>query len=67
MAPLSDLTKKDVDFLWTAIHECAFLILKKMMVAPILQAPNWTLLFHVFVDALDVVVGAVLMQEASKG
>ena len=55
-------------FLWTPVHERAFLILKKMLVvAPILQDPNWKLSFHVFVDASDVAVGAVLMQEATKG
>ena len=68
MAPLSDLTKKDANFLWTAMHERAFLILKKMlMVAAILQAPYLMIPFHAFVDASDVVVGVVLMQEASKG
>ena len=38
-----------------------------LVVAPILQTPNWTLPFHIFVDVFDVAVGAVLMQEATKG
>ncbi len=64
MAPLSHLTKKDVDYLWGQAQQRAFEVLKKMlMVAPILQPPNWELSFHVFVDASDVAVGAVLMQE----
>ena len=37
------------------------------MVAPILQPPDWLLPFHVFVDALDVAIGAILMQEKQKG
>ena len=34
-----------------------------LVVSPILQPPNWKLPFHVFVDASDRVVGAILMQE----
>ena len=30
--------------------------------APIVQPPQWDLSFHVFVDASDVAIGAVLMQ-----
>ena len=30
--------------------------------APIVQPPQWDLPFHVFVDASDVAIGAVLMQ-----
>ena len=64
MAPLSHLTKKDVDYLWGQAQQREFEVLKKMlMVAPILQPPDWDLSFHVFVDASDVAVGDVLMRE----
>ena len=38
-----------------------------LVVAPILIPPDWKLSFHVFVDASDIAVGAVLMQEKEKG
>ena len=38
-----------------------------LVVAPIVQAPDWSLPFHLFVDASDIAVGAVLMQEKIKG
>ena len=42
----------------------AFEILKKILVvAPILQPPDWELPFHVFVDASDIAIEAILMQE----
>ena len=67
-APLSHLTKKDVPFVWGAAQEKAFQVLKKMLVvSPILQSPNWELPFHVYVDASDIAVGAVLMQEKVRG
>lgn len=63
-APLTHLTKKEVEYVWGQAQNRAFEILKKMLVvAPILQPPDWALPFHVFVDASDIAVGAVLMQE----
>ena len=38
-----------------------------LIVAPIVQPPDWSLPFHLFVDASDIAVGAVLMQEKIKG
>ena len=53
-----------MEYVWGQTQDKAYQILKKMlMVAPIVQAPNWELPFHVFVDASDIAVGAVLMQE----
>ena len=67
-APLSHLTKKNIPYVWGEAQNKAFGILKKILVvAPILQPPNWLLPFHVFVDALDIAIGAVLMQEKQKG
>ena len=67
-APLAELTKKDAKYVWTEEHQKAFRVLKKMLqIAPILQPPDWTLAFHIFVDASDRVVGAVLMQEKQIG
>ena len=67
-APLSHLTKKGVDIMWAEPQEKSFQVLKKMMVvAPVLQPPDWTLPFHVFVDASDIAIGVVLMQEKIRG
>ena len=66
--PLTHLTKEDVSFVWDTPQEKAFQLLKKMLsVALVLQPPDWSSPFHVFVDASDVAIGAVLMQEKEKG
>ena len=57
-----------MEFFWREAQERAFQIIKKMLVvSPILQPPNWELPFHVYVDASDMAVGVVLMQEKVKG
>ena len=71
-APLSKLTKKDVKFDWKEEQQKAFRILQKMMqITPVLQppdwTPDWTLPFHIFVDASNMAVGAALMQEKQPG
>ena len=38
-----------------------------LIVALVLQPPDWSLEFHVFVDASHIAIGAVLMQEKVKG
>ena len=66
--PLSQLTKKDAKFIWNKERQKAFRVLKKMLqIAPILQPPDWSLPFHIFVDASDMAVGAILMQEKVTG
>ena len=66
--PLTKMTKKKVIFQWTEEQDRAFKLLKKMLVvAPILQPPNWSLEFHIFVDASHIAIGVVLMQEKVKG
>lgn len=67
-APLTKLTKKGAKFEWTEQQDRAFAILKKMLqISPIMQPPDWTLSFHIFVDASDILVGAALMQEKNTG
>lgn len=66
--PLTKLTKKEVKFEWIEEEEKAFTVLKKMLqIAPIMQPPDWSLDFHIFVDASDIAVGGVLMQEKMTG
>ena len=38
-----------------------------LKIAPILQPLDWTLAFHIFVDASNMAVGAILMQEKQTG
>ena len=50
-------------------HECtvAFEELKRQLVfAPILVSPCWAKVFHVYVDASNVAIGAVLSQKDDK-
>ena len=69
--PLTQLLKKPpldgYSPVWT--HECivAFEELKCQLVsAPILVSPCWTKVFHVYVDASNVAIGAVLSQKDDK-
>ena len=69
--PLTQLLKKPPadgsSPVWT--HECtvAFEELKRQLVsAPILISPCWTKEFHVYVDASNVAIGAVLSQKDEK-
>lgn len=62
--PLTTLLKKNVRFVWTENCEIAFEKLKAMLVsAPVLSAPNFERPFKLAVDASDVAVGGVLLQE----
>lgn len=66
--PSSHLTKKDINFVWGKAQEKAFQVIKKMLVVPpILQPPTWELPFHIYVDAFNMAVRAVLMQEKVHG
>jgi hypothetical protein len=58
---------KDVLFVFT--EEClqSFLTLKKALIsAPVIQPPDWHLLFLIMCDASDYAVGAVLGQSKDK-
>ena len=65
--PLTSLLAKDAPFEFT--DEClkAFNTLKKALIlAPIIQPPNWSLPFEIICDAIDFAVGAVLGQTKDK-
>ena len=51
-APLNELTKKDVPFLWGTAQEEAFTVLKdKLTHAPLLQLPDFSKTFELECDA----------------
>ena len=55
---------KDVQFVWNEACQTVFVKLKeKLSKAPILRGPNWTLPFHIYLDASDTAIGAVLGQQ----
>jgi hypothetical protein len=61
VAPMLGLLIKDVDFVWTKQCQTAFETLKaKLSVAPVLRGPNWTLPFHISIDASDTAIRGVL-------
>ena len=61
VAPIFGLLIKDVDFVWTEQCQTAFETLKaKLSVAPVLRGPNWTLPFHISIDASDTTIGGEL-------
>ncbi|PNX96063.1 hypothetical protein L195_g019264 [Trifolium pratense] len=65
--PLSSLLVKDVSFNFD--NDClnAFNILKeKLVIAPVIVAPQWDLPFELMCDASDYAVGAVLGQHHGK-
>ncbi|KAJ0759149.1 putative nucleotidyltransferase, Ribonuclease H [Helianthus annuus] len=65
--PMTRLLEKDVPFVFD--EECikAFDFLKEKLVsAPILVSPNWSLPFELMCDASDYAVGAVLGQRVDK-
>lgn len=63
-APLSNLTRKRVDFVWTEETQNAFDKLKKALLKPkILQYPDFAKKFKITVDASDMACGGVLSQD----
>jgi len=62
--PMTELTKKGVEFKWTDACENAFQTLKtKLTTAPVLTQPDITKGFDVYCDASRIGLGCVLMQE----
>lgn len=66
--PLTALTKKDTQFVWTPSCESAFCSLKSAFTsAPVLTHPNYDRPFVLEADASGYAVGAVLSQQADDG
>jgi hypothetical protein len=63
-APLNELTKKDVPFVWGDAQQQAFVILKdKLTHAPLLQLPDFNKTFELECDAGGIGLGGVLLQK----
>jgi hypothetical protein len=61
--PLTQLTKKEIPFVWTAEHQKAFEGLKKVLsTEPLLIYPDFSQPFIVACDASTTAIGAVLSQ-----
>lgn len=68
VAPLSALTKKNRKFVWTSECEESFRKIKERLVeAPILSCPDYSLPFSVQTDASAYGIGAVLTQPHPTG
>lgn len=62
--PLTDLLKKNVQFVWTSPHQQCFETLKKALITvPVLSLPDFSKEFTIETDASDKGIGAVLMQQ----
>jgi hypothetical protein len=63
-APLNELTKKGVPFVWGVAQDHAFHELKHLLTfAPLLALPDFSKLFEVECDASGIGIGGILMQE----
>ena len=63
-APMFKLLTKDSKFQWIESYQNSFEILNaKLSVAPILRGPDWSLPFHISIDASDMAIGGVLSQK----
>ena len=66
--PLTNLTKKGIDWHWESAEETAFLKLKTAMAtAPVLQLPDFDKPFVLTTDASNAAVGAILEQDLGQG
>ena len=61
VAPMFKLFMKYVDFHWDSSFQTSFENLKeKLLIPPVLRGPNWALPFHIFTDASNIALRAVL-------
>ena len=66
MLPITNLTKKNVPFKWTQECQNNFQkIIMQLENLPMLNHPNLNIPFHLFCDASDVAIGALLSQSES--
>ena len=62
-----NMLMKDAEFQWTESCQIAFEDLKaKLLVAPILRGPYWSLPFHISTDASEMAIGGVLGQKEGQ-
>ncbi|XP_042756631.1 uncharacterized protein LOC111896324 [Lactuca sativa] len=65
--PMCQLLQKDAEFAFTQPCKDAFDRLKDLLTsAPIIQPPNWELLFEIMCDASNIAVGVVLGQKVDR-
>ena len=61
--PLTELLKKDVEFIWNLDRQRTFEELKSALTkAPILSPPDWKKEFHLTIDGSGWCIGAILWQ-----
>lgn len=64
---MCSLLEKDAKFIFDQACNDAFEVLKRKLIsAPVIVAPDWTMPFEVMCDASDIAVGAVLGQRKNK-
>ena len=64
LAPLTSMTSKNVKFVWTDEHQTAFENIKKIICREVmLTFPDFSKPFHIYTDACDTQLGAVITQE----
>jgi hypothetical protein len=65
--PLFKLLSKEAEFKWDDECQIYFEILKyKLSTTPVLRGPNWSLPFHICMDASDIALGAVIGQRENQ-
>ena len=68
MYTLEVLLKDNQEFIWS--QECAeyFELLKRKLVeAPILRFPNWSIKFHVHINTYRITIGTIITQPREDG
>jgi hypothetical protein len=67
VSPMFGLLIKDVDFVWIEQCQTAFETMKdKFCMAPVLRGTNWTLPFHISINASNTAIGGVLGQKEDQ-